>query len=30
MLTLASSGTFLSIVLKMTYYMFFGRDAACR
>jgi len=27
MLTLASSGTFLSIVLKMTYYMFFGRDA---
>ena len=27
MLTLASSGTFLSIVLKMTYYMFFGRDS---
>lgn len=26
MLTLASSGTFLSIVLKMTYFMFFGRD----
>ncbi|HMK44160.1 MAG TPA: Na(+)/H(+) antiporter subunit D [Dissulfurispiraceae bacterium] len=26
MLTLASSGTFLSIVLKMTYYMFFGKD----
>lgn len=27
MLTLASSGTFLSIVLKMTYYMFFGKDS---
>ncbi|MCX8026257.1 MAG: Na(+)/H(+) antiporter subunit D [Thermodesulfovibrionales bacterium] len=27
MLTLASSGTFLSIVLKMTYYMFFGKES---
>lgn len=30
MLTLASSGTFLSIVLKLTYYMFFGKDSGIR
>lgn len=27
MLNLATSGTFLSIVLKMTYFMFFGKDS---
>lgn len=30
MLTLASSGTFLSIVMKLSYYMFFGNDSGIR
>jgi multicomponent Na+:H+ antiporter subunit D len=30
MLTLATTGTFLSIVLKQSYYMFFGKDSGMR